>query len=233
MKLLMENWKKYLNEAEDAPTSGGAVDLYDFGDGTHTDEDWSRIEPLLRAFMEKKVATGGLDGGKLEPLIDFGVGFEHEVDVDPVYTSQTHPGQNWKQNIWQLKKWGSEFVVEGLKGGSLQCDDCGIISRWSGSTETEPAEGEDAPHMKAVKRFFDMSRAGADLSLDPVFALWKEVAGTPAAEPEAPPPFKASWDTDRFDPRVRQQQVGALRKKLDDDRAEHEKRKARRAKRGW
>tara|TARA_R110000824_G_scaffold31734_1_gene103013 strand:- start:809 stop:1267 length:459 start_codon:yes stop_codon:yes gene_type:complete len=50
---------------------------------------------------------------------------------------------------------------------------------------------------------------------------------------EAPPPFKASWDTDRFDPRVRQQQVGALRKKLDDDRAEHEKRKARRDKRGW
>jgi hypothetical protein len=50
---------------------------------------------------------------------------------------------------------------------------------------------------------------------------------------EAPRPAATFEPPDRFDPRVRQQQVGALRKKLDDDRAEHEKRKARRAKRGW
>jgi len=50
---------------------------------------------------------------------------------------------------------------------------------------------------------------------------------------EAPRPAATFEPPDRFDPRVRQQQVGALRKTLDDDRAEYEKRKAHRDKRGW
>jgi hypothetical protein len=177
MKLLMENWKKYLNEAEDAPTSGGAVDIFDFGDQLDK-APWEQIEPLLRAFMEKKVAAG-------LPKLEVSVDWDEDAPVDPVLNKFTEPEGETEQNIWQLKKWGSEFVQEGLETRQLECEDC------KATFPEELAKAKEFfniinPEEARYRRVNPELTGALNAETNRVFALWKEVAGTPAAEPEAP-----------------------------------------------
>ena len=183
MKQILNEWRQYLAEAEGPMGQTGmhepttpeealkttapedAVDLYDIHTMSREDENWKRIEPLLKAFMEKKASNLP----HREQCFDYG---DMCVEIGPVYNTKTEPKGETDKNLWQLEGWGSEFVDEGIKDGSLECSE---------------NVGCSPKNLESAKVFFDLTDGAPLDDTHLVFGLWEKVAGQkPAAEPAAP-----------------------------------------------
>ena len=210
MKKILNEWRQYLNEAQGPMGQTGmhepttpeeaakttapedAVDLYRIAYAKESGE-WGRVEPLLKAFMEKKASNLP----HREQCFDYG---DSCVDIEPVYNAQTEPKKPTDKNLWQLEGWGSEFVDEGIKDGSLKCP------------ESEGCEAED---IESAKRFFGMlDGAPLDARTNLVFGLWEKVAG-PKPEPEAEPAAPAAEPEEKSKPKPSRWATKTLGRGLD------------------
>jgi len=197
MKKILNEWRQYLAEAEGPMGQTGmhepttpeealkttapedAVDLYDIHTMSREDENWKRIEPLLKAFMEKKASNLP----HREQCFDYG---DMCVEIGPVYNTQTEPEGETDKNLWQYEGWGSEFVDEGIKDGSLECSE---------------NVGCRPKNLESAKVFFDLTDgAPLDARTHLVFGLWEKVAG-PKPEPEAEPAAPAAEPEEKSKPK--------------------------------